>query len=333
MIVDKDPYKVLGVSSSASKDEIHKAFRALAAKYHPDRNPDDQEAAAAMFKEVAAAFEIVGEESRRRQYDMYREGRWQPSFSFRSRNSVDEIFNHMFGSVFGDQRPAASRVRVKVTLEEAYFGCSKKVDVEEHGFCDPCKGTGSSSWHPCGKCGGKGFFVMSEGPMTSKSSCITCGGRGSTPKEKCQSCSGRGYAVLGSKKIEVQIPPGVDNGFQIRVAGEGSAGEDLFLAVMLEKNERLERHNHFLAGRIEVSYSKLILGGTEEFDLFGSKISLRITPRSYPGMKLRVKGKGMPMPQNPDVRGDLILELKLKVPSSLTKEHEDLLSKLLKIES
>jgi molecular chaperone DnaJ len=330
--VEKDPYKVLGVSSSASKEEIHKAFRSLAAKYHPDRNLDDQEAAATIFKEVTAAFEIVGDDSKRRQYDMYKEGNFQPSFSFRSRNSVDDIFNHMFSQFFGDQRPGGSRVRVKVTLEEAYFGCSKKVDIENHQFCDPCKGTGSSSWIPCETCGGKGFFVMSEGAFSSRTSCATCGGRGSISKDKCQSCLGRGYGVVGTKQVDVQVPPGVDSGFQVRVAGAGSSGDDLFLSVMVEKHEFLERRDHFLVGRLDVVYSKLVLGGTEEFDLFGSKISMKIPPRSLPGSRLRIKGKGMPLPQNPNMRGDLILEIKLKVPSTLTKEHEDLLSKLLKIE-
>lgn len=331
--MDKDLYKVLGLTPSASREDVHKAFRSLAAKYHPDRNPDNAAEASMMFKEVSAAFEILGDDSKRKQYDMRRDGRWHPSFSFRSRNSVDDIFNNMFSQFFGDQRPSGSRVRVKVTLEEAYFGCSKKVDVENHQFCESCKGTGASSWEPCVRCAGKGFFAISEGSFNARSSCMDCGGRGSKPKEKCSSCSGRGYELIGSKQMEVNIPPGVDNGFQIRVAGGGHGGEDLFLSVMVDKHENLERRDHFLIGRVDVVYSKLVLGGVEEFDLFGSKISLKIPPRSVPGTKLRMKGKGMPLPQNPELRGDLILELRLKIPVVLTKEYEEILSKLMKIES
>lgn len=332
--MDKDPYKVLGVSQSASKEEIHRAFRSLAAKHHPDKNPEDQESASALFKEVTAAFEILGDESRRRQYDMYREGKWQPSFSFRSRNSVDDIFNNMFSQFFGDQRSSAgSRIRVKVTLEEAYFGCSKKVDLESHKSCDTCQGTGLSSWESCSQCSGRGFFSMSEGSFSSKSACISCSGRGKIPRGKCSSCSGRGYDVLGSKQIEVSIPAGVDNGFQVRIPGQGNDGQDLFLFVSVEKHERFERRNQFLVAWMDIPYSKLVLGGSEEFDLFGSKISIKIPSRSLPSSKLRIRGRGMPMPQNPNLRGDLILELRLKVPAALSKEHEDLLSKLLKIES
>ena len=317
MIVDKDPYKVLGVSRSASKEEIHKAFRSLAAKYHPDRNPDDKEASSIMFKEASAAFEILGDDEKRRRYDTYRDG--FPSFSFRSRNSVDEIFNNMFSHFFGDQRPSGSRIRLKVTLEEAYFGCQKKVDVEKHEFCSSCKGSGSSSWEQCDRCSGKG--------------CIKCSGRGSSPKDKCKSCSGNGYLVAGSSQIDVNIPPGVDNGFQIRIPESGSSGDDLFVMISVERHGQLERNDHFLLGRVNVSYPKLFFGGFEEFDLFGAKISLRIPPRSAPGLRLKVKGKGMPFIQNPEIRGDLILELRLKMPENTTKEYEDLLSLLMKMES
>lgn len=315
--MDKDPYKVLGVGPSASREEIQKAFRTLAAKYHPDRNPEDKEASSAMFKEVSAAFEILGDEEKRRRYDMYRDG--FPSFSFRNRNSVDDIFNHMFSQFFGDQRPTGSRVRVKITLEEAYFGCQKKVDVEKHSFCASCKGTGSSEWELCARCSGKG--------------CVQCTGRGSVSKEKCKSCSGNGYVVLGTKQVEFQIPAGVDNGFQLRIPESGPTGDDLFLAVLVEKHKHFERHDHFILARINVPYAKLVLGGSEEIDLFGMKVSLRIPPRSVPGLRLKVKGKGMPLVQNPEMRGDLIVELRLRMPESTTKEYEELLSLLMKMES
>jgi molecular chaperone DnaJ len=330
--LNKDPYDVLGVDPSCSKEDILKAYRALASKYHPDRNPDSPKEAVAKFKEVSSAFEMIGDDDKRRQYDLYRSGGF-PSFSFRSRNSVDEIFDNMFSQFFGDQGPSGSRIRVKVTLEEAYSGCSKKIPVERHEFCDPCKGTGSSSWDKCDKCGGKGFFVFSEGPMQTRSSCMGCGGRGSVSKDRCASCIGRGYLVAGVKELEIQIPRGAENGAQIRVVGEGHDGKDLYLVIVLEKHPRLERQGHFLLGRLEVPYSKMVLGGEVDFEALDSKISVRIPPKSKPGSRLKVKGKGMPLPQNPNLKGDLMLDLNLKIPKEITDEHRELLESLLKIES
>lgn len=330
--MEKDPYKILGVPTSATNDDIHKAFRVLASKYHPDRNLDDQENASIKFKEISSAFEILGDEVRRRQYDLYREGSFS-TFSFRSRNPVDDIFDNMFSRFFGDQRPSGSRIRVKITLEEAYFGCSKKVEVENHEFCEECKGTGSSSWQTCVKCGGKGFFSFSNGEMSSRSSCSKCEGRGSLPKDKCKSCSGLAYSVSGSKQIDVQIPPGIESGSQIRLSGEGHDGSDLFITVSIERHVLFERQNSLLTSKIYSSYYKLVLGGIEEFDFFGSKVSVKIPPRTRPGTKLKIKGKGMPTPQNPSVKGDMIMEICLKMPSVLTKEHENALVLLSKIDS
>lgn len=328
--MERDPYQVLCVSPSSSKEDIHSAFRSLAAKYHPDRNPDDPESASAKFKEITAAFEILGDEGKRRQYDLYREGSFS-TFSFRSRNSVDDIFDNMFSHFFGDQRPKGSRVRVKISFKDSYFGCVKEVEVEKHEFCDSCKGTGSLSWESCSRCSGKGFFSVSQGSFSARSSCVSCGGRGSVPKDRCSSCSGLGHRSCGSKKISVKIPAGIENGAQIRIPGDG-ANDDVFVYVVVEKHPGFERQGNFIMTRVRTSYPKLVLGGVEEIDLFGSKISLKIPPRTNPGYRLKVKGKGMPTPQNPDVRGDFLVELMLEIPKNLTKEHESLLSKLMKIE-
>lgn len=322
-----DPYKVLGVSKSSSKEEINKAFRSLASKYHPDKNPDDKDKSSAKFKEINAAFEIIGDENKRRQYDLQLENNFS-TFSFRNRNSVDEIFNNMFSHFFGDQRPNVSKARVKITFEESYFGCSKLVDIENHAFCESCKGTGSSSWESCAKCSGKGFFSVSKGSFVAKSSCVACGGKGSIPIGKCDSCSGVGYISTGSKSVQIDIPAGIENGSQIRISQES---DDYFVYVIVEKNPFFERNNSTIYSRIKVSYPKLVLGGIEEFSFLGSKINLNIPKRSMPNKKLRIKGKGMPLPQNPNLRGDLIIELILEMPENLTSEHEYLLSKLMNI--
>jgi molecular chaperone DnaJ len=148
-----------------------------------------------------------------------------------------------------------------------------------------------------------------------------CGGRGSTPKEKCSSCSARGYIVSGSKEVEVQIPAGIENGSQMRIAGEGYDGKDLFLVVMVEKHPKLDRQGHFLVGRLEIPYAKMILGGEIEYEIFGSKMLVKIPPKSRPGNRINLKGMGMPFPQNPKLKGDLILDLQLKMPVDVSDEH------------
>lgn len=322
--MDIDPYKILGVSKSSSKEDINKAFRSLASKYHPDKNPDNKEESCVKFKEINAAFEIIGDENKRKQYDYSNFS----TFSFRSRNSVDEIFDNMFSHFFGDQRPNISKTRVKITFEESYFGCSKVVDVENYGFCESCKGTGSSSWESCTKCSGKGFFSVSKDSFAAKSSCVVCNGKGSIPNNKCSSCSGVGYISTGLRSIQVDIPAGIENGSQIRISQDS---EDFFVYVVVEKNPIFERNNSTIYSRIKVSYPKLVMGGTEEFNFLGSNINLNIPKRSIPSSKLRIKGKGMPIPQNPNLRGDLVIELILDMPKNLTSEHEYLLLELVKI--
>jgi len=330
--MQKDPYQVLGVGKDASQEEITKAYRSLATKFHPDKNPQSPSDAAEKFKEISAAFEILGNDQRRRDYDFYSSG--VPSFSFRSRNSVDNVFDNIFSQMFGDQRsPAASKVRARVTLAEAYRGCEKIIPVEKHSSCGSCKGTGSSEWNGCSKCEGRGFVIASNGPMRMQISCTFCRGMGSVSVKKCGDCKGRGYLVDSVRDVEIKIPPGVDEGNQVRLAGEGSDGGDLFVVVSVDKDENISRQDGFLMGRLEVPYSKLVLGGEEHFDLFGSLLEVKIAPRLNAGKKLRIKGQGMPSLRDPSVRGDILLDICLKMPGELTKEHSKAIEKLSKIEA
>jgi molecular chaperone DnaJ len=330
----RDPYLVLGVDRKASQDEIGKAFRSLASKYHPDRNPDNPQEASVKFKEVTAAYELVGDESKRKQYDFYASGQFS-SFGFRTRNGVDEVFDNLFSQFFGNGRPHASaaRTRVRVSLAEAFSGCSKTVKSETHEKCEACSGTGSSEWRRCDGCGGSGFLFTSEGPMRIQTSCVHCSGRGSVSKSSCRSCNGRGHSVRSERGVEVSIPPGAEDGMQIRLAGEGPNGIDLFVAVVVDKHPSIERQQRNLIASVEVSYSTLVLGGDAAFSLFGSEMSVKIPPRSKAGSRLRIKGQGMPAVQNPKLRGDLFLEIRLRIPGDVGPEYEALLKKLEKLDS
>lgn len=331
----KDPYLVLGVGKKATQDEINRAFRSLASKFHPDKNPDNPKEAAERFKEVSAAYELLGDTSRRKQYDFYAETQF-PNFSFRSRNNVDSMFDNLFSQFFGNGRPGqhtVSKTRVKVTLAEAFHGCTRSVKSESHDQCKDCTGTGSSDWSRCPKCEGSGFLFTSEGPMRIQTACMQCSGKGSVSKQSCRSCNGRGRVVKSERDVEVRIPPGVEDGMHIRMSGEGVEGADLFVVVSVDKHQSIERQQRNLIGRMEVPYHTLVLGGESSFRLFDSDIVVKIPPRTRAGSRMRIKGQGMPHIQNPEARGDLFVELILKMPSVLTKEHEKAISELAKLDS
>lgn len=327
-----DPYQVLGVDRTADHEDIAKAYRSLAAKYHPDKNPDDPSGAAQKFKEVTAAFEIIGTQEKRRNYDFY--GNKVHSFNFRSRNAVDDVFDNIFSQFFGDQRRGSqgSKVRVKISLREAFLGCEKKVQTERRSGCSECKGTGASLWDSCSGCAGKGFVLVGHGGIKVQSACSICQGRGSVPSKRCQECNGRGYMVDEVKEINVKIPPGIGDNNQVRLAGEAGDGSDLFVIVNVEKDSNFTRQDNFLFGAVDVPYTVLVMGGVATLDVFGTSVSIKIPPRTTGGSRMRVKGQGMPTLQNPAVRGDLFVDLRLKVPKFVSEKHARLLEALAKIE-
>lgn len=323
---------MLGVDRNATQDDIAKAYRSLAAKHHPDRNPQNAAEAAVKFKEVTAAWEMVGTEEKRRRHDFAGQ---MPSFSFRSRNSVDDVFDNLFSQFFGGphaSRPASSRSRIKITLEEAFRGCSRIVKSEGREVCSSCTGTGSTEWSRCAACGGSGFVMTSDGNMRIQTSCSRCSGRGSTASQSCAGCNGRGYRVISEKDVEVKIPAGVEDGMQIRVSGESPNGGDLYVVVSVERHPGLERQQRNLLGSVDVPYHVLVLGGQASFKLFGSEIVVKVPRGTRPGTRVRVMGQGMPHVQNSSVKGDLFLDILLRMPAEVNKEHEKLLSSLAKME-
>jgi molecular chaperone DnaJ len=326
----KDPYKILGVDKNVSQDEILKAYRFLAQKYHPDKNPENPIESAQKFKELSAAFDLIGDEQSRRKYDLFGFNT-QPSFSFKNRNSVDDFFDNIFSHFFGDQKN--SKTRIKISLFEAYFGCKKNIKSENHKFCESCKGTGSALWEPCSKCDNKGFIFTNNGSLKIQVSCSNCGGKGSISVQKCKECQSRGYIVDYIKNVEVKIPPGIDDGCQIRLAGEAADGSDLFIVVNIEKDAKITREGKDLLSYVEIPYHVVVLGGNINYDLFGSKIDIKVKSNTKPGSRICLKGQGMPLFSNPNLRGDLFLDVRLKMPKTISKEYKDILIELSKIES
>jgi molecular chaperone DnaJ len=329
--MNRDPYATLGVPRSASQEDILKAYRTLASKWHPDKNPDNPSEAAEKFKQIAAAFEAIGDKQRRREFDFYGSSPF-PAFNFRSRNAVDEVFDNLFSHVFGGRGANASRSRLKVTLAEAFSGCERIVKSEKHESCTSCSGTGSTEWTRCSRCEGSGFIFTSEGPMRIQTSCTQCSGRGSKPAQSCKECNGRGNKVTSGKDVVIKVPPGVEDGMQIRVAGESPDGGDLFVIVSVDKDPKLTRQQRNLFGVLEVPYSTLVLGGETKFEIFGLSIVVKIPPGTKSGARIRLPGQGMPHIQNASVRGDLFLDISLKLPSKVTKEYERLLLKIAKLD-
>lgn len=327
-----DPYKVLGIDRGATQEDISRAYRSLAAKYHPDKNPDDTSGAAHKFKEATAAFEMIGTLESRRNYDFY--GNRAHSFNFRSRNTVDDVFDNMLQQFFGDQKKGnkGSKVRVKISLREAFLGCEKKVQTERQKGCGECKGTGAALWDSCSGCSGRGFVLVGHGGIKVQSSCSLCQGKGSVPSKICQECNGRGYVVEDVKEVSVTIPQGIGDNNQIRLAGEAGDGSDLFVIVNIEKDSNFTRQENFLFGSVDVPYTVLIMGGTAMIDVFGTSVSIKIPPRTNGGTRLRIKGQGMPILQNPSVRGDLFVDLRLRIPKFISEKHARLLEALAKIE-
>lgn len=309
----KDYHKILGLSKNATQEEIDKAYRSLVLKYHPDKSPDDLNAD--KFKEIQEAYEFLKSS--------------KASFSFNNKNSVDDIFDNIFSKFFGDQKTKnnSSKVRLKINLEEAYKGCEKELEIDRHEFCKTCEGTGGLTWISCSRCKGKGFIYKNDSIVT-QASCSFCDGKGNNIETKCKECKGNGFLIKDKRKIKVKIPPGIIDEAQIRLAGEGSGGGDLYVIINIQKHFSLERQNNNLNSDFEVFYSSLVLGGEADFDLFGEKIKVKIKPRTKTGSKIIIKNLGMPYLENSNIRGDLELKIQLKLPDKLTKEYKDVICNL-----
>lgn len=357
----RDYYDILGVSKSASDDEIKKAYRKLAIKYHPDKNPDDK-AAEEKFKEAAEAYEVLSNPEKRQRYDQFGHAGAQGGFGGGGFGgggmNMEDIFSQ-FGDVFGSgspfdsffgggggqrggrrvQRGSNLRIKVKLTLEEIANGVEKKIKVNKQVVCNTCDGSGAkdkNSFQTCKTCGGSGSVRRVTntilGQMQTTSTCPTCNGEGTTISSKCTSCHGDGV-VRGEETISINIPAGVSEGMQLSMSGKGNAAPrggvpgDLIILIEEIPHESLKREGNNVIYDLHVSFVDAALGTSIEIPTIDGKARIKLEPGTQGGKILRLKGKGIPE-VNSYYRGDQLVQVNIWTPKNINNEERELLEKL-----
>ncbi|MHB1544683.1 MAG: molecular chaperone DnaJ [Gammaproteobacteria bacterium] len=334
-----DYYEVLSVSRDASPDELKKAFRRLAMKYHPDRNPGDPQAEE-RFKEAKEAFDVLSDPERRGIYDRFGHAGLAGSAGFGGGGfDPNEIFGDLFGSIFGgtfgQRAPAGGRdliYRLELDLEQVVTGASVPVEFDTLVACEACHGSGSApgaKTERCPDCHGQGEVRIQQGFFTLRQTCPRCEGRGTFKRADCRECRGAGR-IRSRRRLEVKVPAGVDEGDRIRLTGQGEAGDhgaaagDLYVEIHLRPHARLRREGADLYCEVPVSFVTLALGGsTRVFALEGSQ-NLDIPPETQSGSILRLKGLGLPTLKSRR-RGDLLCRVNVEIPVGLRAEQVRLL--------
>lgn len=358
----RDYYEVLGVSKTATEDEIKKAYKKLAIKYHPDRNPDDKEAEE-KFKEAAEAYDVLHDPQKRARYDQFGHEGMSGAGGFGGFNgqgmSMDDIFS-MFGDVFGGRggfsgfggfgsggsqqrqrrfRGSDLRVKVRLSLKEILNGAEKKFKLKKYVVCEHCHGSGAEGnggTETCPTCHGTGSVTRTQqsifGMMQTQAVCPQCNGEGKIIKNKCKHCGGEGI-VYGEEVVEVKIPKGVAEGMQLSMNGKGNAGKhngvpgDLLIQIEEEPNQELIRQEDDLIYNLLLSFPTAALGGTVEIPTIDGKVKVKIEPGTQPGKVLRLRAKGLPN-VNGYGTGDLLVNISIYVPENLSKDEKNVLEKM-----
>ena len=350
----RDYYEVLGVDRSASKEQIAESYRKLAMKYHPDRNPGD-EAAIARFKEAAEAFEVLNHPEKRAKYDRFGFQGLQGSDAphFHDVGDIFEAFGDVFGGgIFGDlfgggqgrgrRTRKGDDVQCNVTLDlmEAAHGVTKLVEFQRHFACETCNASGAKPGtrpETCGFCQGTGRVVRASGFFSLQTPCPSCHGEGRVIREACPSCRGHGY-VRRHVSRRVPIPPGVDNGTQVRISGEGEPSPhggppgDCYCVIHVKEHSLFHREGRDLVCQVPIGYSQATLGASIRVPTLNGTEEIEVPPGTQPGHVITLHGRGMP-----DVRyhgrGDLHVQITVEVPKRLSDRHEQLLRELAEIEN
>ena len=353
----RDYYEVLGVQKSATDAEIKRAYRKVAKKYHPDMNPGDKEAEA-KFKEATEAYEVLSDSQKRAQYDQFGHAAFDQNggfgggaggfggFDFNG-GDMGDIFGDLFGGMFGGggsrarrngpMQGAHVRANIRITFEEAVFGCKKELEIMLKDECETCHGTGAkpgTSPETCPKCGGRGQIVYTQqsmfGTVQNVQTCPECNGSGKVIRQKCTKCGGTGYESK-KKKIEVTVPAGIDNGQSIRIRGKGEPGKnggprgDLLVSVTVSRHPKFQRREYDLFSTEPITFAQAALGATIKIQTVDGPYEDTIKPGTQTDTKVRLRGKGVPSIRNKNVRGDHYVTLVVQVPESLTEKQKQAL--------
>lgn len=359
MAEKRDYYEILGVGKGASDAELKKAYRKMAVKYHPDQNPGDKEAEA-KFKEVNEAYEVLSDSQKRAQYDQFGHSAFEQGGAgggFYGQGfdmgDLGDIFGSMFGfgGFSGSTRRTGPRrgndinVNIQLSFAEAAFGCTKEISVSIYDECETCHGTGAKTGthaESCPKCNGTGQerFVQQSmfGSVTSVRTCSQCQGTGKIIKDPCSTCRGTGK-VKKSKKYEVNIPKGIDNGQTIRLANKGEIGEngggygDLLVTVYVQPDPMFIRKGFDVYCDVPITFVQAALGGEITIKTIDGEQKYSVKPGTQPETVVTLRGVGIPNLRNPKVRGNQIVTLKVKIPTDLNEKQKDLLRQFYKDET
>ena len=354
----RDYYEVLGVSRDADDATLKKAYRQLAKKYHPDMNPGDAEAER-KFKEASEAYAVLSDPDKRRQYDQFGHAAFEGGgaggaggfggFDF-SGADFSDIFGDIFGDFFGGGRRGGRtnngpmkgmniRKGIRITFEEAVFGCEKEIDIILKDPCEKCHGTGAkpgTSPETCPRCGGKGQVVYTSqsffGTVQNVQTCPDCHGSGTIIKDKCPDCAGTGY-VSNKKTIQVSIPAGIDNGQSVRIRDKGEPGTnggprgDLLVEVTVSRHPIFQRQDMNIFSTAPISFAQAALGGDVRIKTVDGEGVYTVKPGTKTDTKVRLRGKGVPSVRNPKVRGDQYVTLVIQTPEKLSQEAKEALKR------
>jgi len=341
----QDFYEILGVSKSASADELKTAYRKLAMKHHPDRNPGDK-SAEQKFKEINEAYDVLRDDQKRAAYDRFGhaafdQGGARGPGDFGFSGGFADIFDEMFGEFMGGGRRGQAgssrgsdlRYNLEISLEESFRGKQTTIRVQTLAICDQCKGSGAEGGSrpiACPTCHGRGRIRAQQGFFTIERPCATCQGAGRVIENPCRSCGGQGR-TRREKTLSVNIPAGVEDGTRIRLAGEGEAGirgapaGDLYIFITIAPHRIFQRDGANIFCRVPIPITTAALGGTIEVPTVdGSRARVTVPPGTQSGHQFRLRGKGMTVLRSP-ARGDMFIEAVVETPRNLTKRQQELL--------
>lgn len=347
-MAQQDYYEVLGVAKNADAATIKKAYRKMAMKYHPDQNPGSSEAEE-KFKQAAEAYEVLSNTEKRAKYDRFGHAAFQGGASggagFHDMNDIFSHFGDIFGDIFGGgsrssrrsgpKQGSSLRYILDLNLKEAVEGLEREIEYDVDVNCNSCHGSGSEPGHEpeiCSHCGGSGQVVKAQGFFSVATTCHSCGGQGKRITHSCKSCNGSGRNEH-KKKIKVKVPPGVDTGTRLRVAGEGEGGYrggppgDLYVEIHVAPDDVFERQGNDLVGEVKVSYTQAILGANLKVSTFRGEETVEVLPGTQPGELITLRGKGVPSLRGYG-RGDMHFQVMVEIPKKLDKKEEEALRKI-----